>query len=71
MIDLKNSNLGDPNWSERSVEVLWGWGIGSFFQLPIGACPLVVEGSSAFGFPGPWKSKGSMGALEKFWGAIT
>ena len=23
LIDLKRSNLGDPNWSERSVGVLW------------------------------------------------
>ena len=34
--DLKSSNLGDPNWSERSVWVLWG-GVGSFLYLPIDA----------------------------------
>ena len=25
LIDLKCSNLGDPNLSERSIGVLWGW----------------------------------------------
>ena len=42
LIDLKSSKLGDPNWSERSVEVLWWVGLGTFLQLPIGASPLFL-----------------------------
>ena len=68
LIDLKSSNLVDPNWSERSVGVLWG--VGSFLQPPIGAPPLVVEGNSAFGFPGPWKNQGSVGAIDTFFGEL-
>ena len=66
--DLKSSNLGDPNWFERIVRVLLGMWVGSFLELPIGAPPLVVEGNSAFGFPGPWKSQGSAGAIDNFLG---
>ena len=43
-------------------------GIGSFLQPPIGAPPLAVERNSAFWFSGPWKSQGSVGALDKFLG---
>ena len=63
-LDLTSSNLGNPNWSQIFVGVLW-W-VGSFLQPPIGASPLVVEGNGAFGFPGHWKSQGFMGALDKF-----
>ena len=45
-----------------------GVGLGRFLQQPIGEPPLVVEGNSAFGFPGSWKSQGSAGVLDKFWG---
>ena len=58
--------FGRSNWSERNVGILWG-GVGKFPQPPIGVLPLVVERNSAFGFPGPWKSLGSVGALGNFW----
>ena len=41
-------------------------GVGSFLLPPIGVASLVVEGNSALGFSGPWKSQGSVGALDKF-----
>ena len=59
-------DLGDPNWSERSVVVLWQV-MGRFFTSVTNRCtPLVIEQNSALGFPGPWKRQGSLGALEKF-----
>ena len=30
LIDVKSSNLEDPNWSERSVGVLWQMGVRDF-----------------------------------------
>ena len=42
--------------------------VGSFLQPPIGAHPLVVQGNSPFGFPGPWKIQGSAGVLDTFLG---
>ena len=47
-----------------------GIGVESFLQPTIGACPLMVEGNSAFQFPDTWKSQGSMGALDNFWGGL-
>ena len=43
-------------------------GVWSFFQSPIDALPLVVEGNGVFWFPGPWKSQGSAAVLDKFLG---
>ena len=45
--------------------------VGSFPQPPIGASPLVVEGNTELGFPGPWKSQGSAGALDRFLGGFS
>ena len=70
LIDLKSWNLGDLNWSDRSVEVLWEWGR----EFPLATNKCTHFGGlkiSAFRFPGPWKGQGSGGSLDKFWGVRT
>ena len=64
---LKELKVRRSNRSERSVGILWWVGVGTFLQLHIGVVPpLVLEENNAFGFPGPWKSQGSAGVLDKF-----